>query len=528
MAIALVVALLAAACSGGDGPSLADPDAAGTSSTSSTTPDLAFVDRDDGSLTLRVSVPRLSFVAPHVVDETNSAEVLTTDLLTDGLTELDPLTGEVKPGVASSWTVSDDRLVWTFRLREMTFSTGAALLATDVMASLNRVAAMGIESLSGPNLSVVAGYQDVADGLVESMTGVVEVDERTVQITLDSPYEPLPELLAAVPFGIFPVAIDTTGSLPVSSSVRFRPTAMWETGLRMSAPSVEGEISVIELWADGAGRLLESGDVDLAVGLTADPAVGLRSVTVARSADAFFAMNAAIPPFDDPNIRAAIVKAVDQQAIVDEFFPTDDPMLGFVPEEVAGGSTNACAAACRFRPGRASRLVRESPVGDTPLTVDYFLDGTDDDSEQRLAVAIVGALRDAGLVATARAHSIDDYGTRIAEGELGLFRFGSVSSVASADAELAGSFLTSGSDNVTSTSIEAFDALIAQARAEIAPRRRADLYAEAEQLLMQDLPVLPLVRFTETIWLADSLDAAVLELDGSLDLTSVEFARRDG
>jgi hypothetical protein len=87
--LALTV-LVFAACSGPEEPSLTAPaDSAAPSTTGENEPDtLAFEDPVDElePITLRISLPRMSFVAPHVVDETDSVQVLATDLLTDGLT----------------------------------------------------------------------------------------------------------------------------------------------------------------------------------------------------------------------------------------------------------------------------------------------------------------------------------------------------------------------------------------------------------------------------------------------------------
>ena len=41
--------------------------------------------------------------------------------------------GSVSPGVAESWTISDDKLNYTFKIRDTTFSTGAPVTAEDVI-----------------------------------------------------------------------------------------------------------------------------------------------------------------------------------------------------------------------------------------------------------------------------------------------------------------------------------------------------------------------------------------------------------
>src|ERR1041384_2178183 len=49
---------------------------------------------------------------------------------------------QVKPQMVDSWTVSDDKLTWTFKLRSgLTFHDGQAVTAEDCIASLKRWAA---------------------------------------------------------------------------------------------------------------------------------------------------------------------------------------------------------------------------------------------------------------------------------------------------------------------------------------------------------------------------------------------------
>ena len=463
VALAVSVALVAAACSGDSSPRTTS---ASTAPTTEPPSQLAFADDDgDGRNILRVSVPKVTFVAPHAVDETDPVQILVTDLMTDGLTERDPVTGRARPALAEDWSVSADRLTWTFTLRSTTFSNGDPIRAIDVATSLNRLAAMGPDSLSGPNLAVVEGYAEVASGEVTTMSGVEALDDTTLVITLSEPYEPLPELLAGVSFGVFPVDIDTRGTLPLSSSVDFRPTAMWEEGFRMTAGDTDDALGAVEIWIDPLGDLIESGDVDVAVGL--DPGdefdADVDEVAVPRSATAYYAFNVNADPFAEVRVRQAVLQSVDLQVTLDAHFPDAAVMTGLTAESVAGGVDDACGERCKLNARAAARKIRRSDSSDAPFTVDYFVDD-EDPTEQRLAQDLVSALRGAGLNATARGQSVDDYGELVATGALPMFRFGSVSTALVADNALR-PFLSGSRDNVTGLSMPEFDALILDARA---------------------------------------------------------------
>jgi len=81
--------------------------------------------------------------------------------------------GIYRPGIAEEWSVSDDGLTWTFKIREgMTFHDGTPLTAEEVAWSLNWMINVGNDSLS---------Y------LWWNFEEVVALDETTLQITTGTP-----------------------------------------------------------------------------------------------------------------------------------------------------------------------------------------------------------------------------------------------------------------------------------------------------------------------------------------------------
>ena len=90
----------------------------------------------------------------------------------DGLVEWAELQ-TFEPGLAESWTVSDDGLVWEFKIREgLTFHDGTPCTAEDVAWSLNFL----MQGMVGPLELYVKGFEEV-----------VALDPTTVRITLSEP-----------------------------------------------------------------------------------------------------------------------------------------------------------------------------------------------------------------------------------------------------------------------------------------------------------------------------------------------------
>ncbi|MGY6703336.1 ABC transporter substrate-binding protein [Roseinatronobacter sp.] len=97
------------------------------------------------------------------------------DLVYEYLTYVDPATQETVPGLAQSWSASDDGLNWTFTLREgVTFSNGDSLTSADVAYSIERM--IREDSRAGPS-SVMR----------RAIAAVETPDDRTVVVTLNTP-----------------------------------------------------------------------------------------------------------------------------------------------------------------------------------------------------------------------------------------------------------------------------------------------------------------------------------------------------
>ena len=93
-------------------------------------------------------------------------------LFHDGLIEWTELTS-FEAGLAESWTVSDDELVWTFKIREgLTFHDDTPCTAEDIAWSLNFL----MEGMIGPLELYVEGFEEV-----------IALDPTTLQITVSEP-----------------------------------------------------------------------------------------------------------------------------------------------------------------------------------------------------------------------------------------------------------------------------------------------------------------------------------------------------
>jgi len=123
---------------------------------------------------------------PHSTDNRAESNILR-DLF-EGLVVYGPA-GQIQPGVAEAWEVSDDGITYTFRLRAAAkWSNGDPITADDFVYSLRRAIAPrpGVDQAS--NMAVIKNAEAVMKGEKPATDlGVEAVDAKTLKITLRGP-----------------------------------------------------------------------------------------------------------------------------------------------------------------------------------------------------------------------------------------------------------------------------------------------------------------------------------------------------
>ncbi len=108
--------------------------------------------------------------------------------LFEGLTTFDAK-GHAQPGMAESWTISDDKRVYTFRIRDdAKWSDGTPITAQDFVDSWKRTLTPETASSYNYQLFYVKNAQAFAEGKITdfSQVGVKALDPRTLQVTLEN------------------------------------------------------------------------------------------------------------------------------------------------------------------------------------------------------------------------------------------------------------------------------------------------------------------------------------------------------
>lgn len=262
---------------------------------------------------------------PHITNATSTRNML--ENVYDTLVMFDSEM-RIVPGLAESWTVSDDGLVWTFTLREgVAFHNGEPLEASDVAFSINRIGDPAVASPRSDDFAVVDSIE--------------APDSRTVVMNLSEPYSPLLSKLAhtlnvivsedvVAEHGDLQNVVVGTGPfrfveyLPQTRMVLERNADFWGTDAEGNAlPYLDG--ITFQFYPDPTARstAIQTGNVDWIEYvpaadveiLQADPNVEVVGGISANFRSIYF--NVTMEPFDDPLVRQALSYAIDEQAVVD-------------------------------------------------------------------------------------------------------------------------------------------------------------------------------------------------------------------
>jgi len=275
----------------------------------------AAAQRSDIAIGMALEPPNLDPTAgaAAAIDEVVYANVF------EGLTRFGP-DGSIRPGLAEAWEASADGRVYTFALREgVTFHDGTAFDADDVVFSLDRARAADSTNAQKP---LFAGIETVE-----------ALDPATVRVTLAAPDGAFPFKMA---WGdaviVAPESADTLATAPVGTGP-FR-LARWVRGDRVELARFEGYWGAPPALARATFRFISdptaafaammAGDVDAfpnypapetLAQFEADPRFSV--ILGTTEGETILAMNNAMPPLDDPRLRAAIAHALDRQEIID-------------------------------------------------------------------------------------------------------------------------------------------------------------------------------------------------------------------
>ncbi|MFK7858494.1 MAG: ABC transporter substrate-binding protein [Granulosicoccus sp.] len=425
---------------------------------------------------------------PHVITAFNSV-IIVQDNIYEGLTSIQEDLS-VAPGLASSWTVSDDALIYTFQLVDgVTFHDGSTMDAEDVAASLRRVQ----DEQTGSPLA----------SRVSPVTGITVVDPQTLQLTLDKPFAAILSSLSSI--AIVPAELEKDTEKLQQTPIGTGPFQFdeWQPNSHISLrkfdeyrlmdqPALE-EVR-INFVPESATRQvgIASGEYDLLPGI--DPATALQlkaspTVTVQETRDVAYTllgMNTSRPPLDNPLVRQAVNTLLDRQEIIDGALFGAGVPAGPLSPALATWALDTDQFECYTRDVDAAKTLLKEAGVQTPLELSILVLPRQDARD--IAQVIQQQLAAGDISVTLLNKEIGEFVQDWKNSDFDMFVSANGGSP-DPDEYFYRTFRTGGSTNVFKYSDAEVDQWLDEGRQLPAPEQRQDIYNQVQTKLACEGPI---------------------------------------
>ena len=451
---------------------------------------------------------------PQIQNDTTSEQVV--KMLYNTLLKFED-DGTVVGDLAESWSVSEDKLTWTFNLKQgVKFHNGKELTSADVKATFDRA------------LNAEAGGLRTTE-IIKMFTSVEAPDPYTVTITTDAPYGPMESLMCNMSLGIMDADYIEQYGLDLGTSAEGEngtgpfKVVSWERDQEIVVERFDDyfgtpaklQTVVYTIIPEAASRViaLETGEVDVIDKPTDEDLARLEAdtenYTVLRKptiSQRLFRFGCNDPIISNTKVRQAIVYAIDRQAIIDALFTG------------SGYPSTAPLAPVTFGYSDLGEIEQDLELAKSLLAEAGYPDGFDTkiitteryQNGIELAEIISQQLAEIGINAEIEvwewsALSASWNGITADEFDQPIFIMGAGPSMRDADGGQRGLYTTSETGlndrNYGFYSNAEVDALIEQGMQETDQQKRVEIYKEAMEILYREDPV--------AFWLFDMYGLAI-------------------
>ncbi|SCW31819.1 oligopeptide transport system substrate-binding protein [Borreliella japonica] len=278
-----------------------------------------------------------SSLDPQLSDDNISSKMI--DTMFRGLVTGDPNTGGNKPGLAKNWDISPDGTVYTFTLREqITWSDGVAITAEGIRKSYLRILnkETGSKYVEMVKSAIKNGQKYFDEQVSDSELGIRAIDERTLEITLESPKPYFIDMLVHQSFIPIPIHVTekygqswtnpenmvTSGPFKLKERVPNEKYVLEKNDKYYNSSEVEVQNIAFYTTNDSstAYKMYENEELDAIFGSIPPDLIRdlkLRSDYYSSAVNAvyFYAFNTHIKPLDNVKVRKALTLAIDRETL---------------------------------------------------------------------------------------------------------------------------------------------------------------------------------------------------------------------
>ncbi|KQL43447.1 ABC transporter substrate-binding protein [Brevibacillus choshinensis] len=484
---------------------------------------------------------------PGIAEDSTSGTIVRATF--EGLTRAGA-DGKVHEAAAESYTVSEDGKTYTFKLRDAKWSNGDAVTAKDFEFAWKRALDPKTASNYAYQLYYVKNGEAFNKGKAKiEDVGVKAVDDKTLEVTLENPTPFFTELTAFYTY--YPV-----NQKVVEGNEKWAAEAKTHVGngpFKLEAWEHKNKLTLAKndnYWDKDAVKvdklefsmvedentelsMFDNGELDWAgsptSSLPTDAIPALKDSgkmkTQPIAGTYWYKFNTEKAPFNNVKIRKAFTYAIDRQALIDNVLQTGQiPATGAVPPSMALNKDGYF----KDKDLETAKKLLEEGMKEEGLTKmpTVTLSYNTSEGHKKIAEAIQDQWKkQLGVDVKIENKEWKVYLEDLHQGNFQIGRMGWLG-----DFNDPINFLElykdkKGGNNDTNWENPKYKELLNQSALEKDPEKRKAILAQAEQILMDEMPIMPIYFYTDSWVQNDKVSGIVIDGLGAVDYKNADIAQ---
>ncbi|MDO4432848.1 MAG: peptide ABC transporter substrate-binding protein [Aerococcaceae bacterium] len=484
---------------------------------------------------------------PAIATDSSSGTILRN--VFEGLTRLND--NKPEPGMAESWEVSADGTVYTFKLRDAKWSNGEPVKASDFEYAWKRVLNPETASEYSFILYYIKGAEayNTGKGKVEDV-GVKALDDKTLEVTLNSPTAFFLELTSFYTYmPVHQATVEKNQEWAADAGEEYVTNgpfvlAEWnhDSDYKLAknenywdAANVtleEANVRMIESEAT-ANAEFQAGSLDFLGSPYQIPSLdnmekyradGSLQVTP-KNGVYWYKVNTQDEVTGNVNIRKALALAIDRKSLIENITKAEQlPALGVIPPTIAGfESDRGYFADADYEKAKEylAKGLEELGLKD-PSELKLKLSINTSESHSAIAQFIQeGWAKNLGISTEIDNSEWQVYLEKVTAMDYQIARLGWTGDYNDANTFLEMYATADSGNNDTGWENPEYKSLLEQAQAELDPAKRLELLQQAEAILVEEMPVIPIYFYTNAFVVQENVKNIKPDAAGNVDLKSV-------